>query len=287
MAEKMNPWVVGIVVAVLVFAAFSQGWFGLGTTPVGPDNTIITSAVTLSTSGHDAFNRGTAVTGTAYTKRAGAEFATGITSLNSKESVDVLFVNGSTYHSAYLAGQASNAGDTTLPVAFSMKKNATVTMKVYDAFTEVTQTGTVNATIASAELKTLTLKIQGTAEQSTNDMVCFAETSDATKVDEIVLSGAGVTFKDTNKPSSVTALGVNSKVNAYNVAPIEDGNMREWSVQIKSKAGQDASGSTYRVLCKTKENFIDPVSGAASYDIQDSKGTAKSIASYSFTGNLD
>lgn len=286
MAEKIQGWALVVIVALIVAAAFQMHWFGLGTNGVeAGGTTVVTAGVTYSPVLTDKANVGTTVGGTKYISVNDAPYQTGLTSFNAKDNLKVLIVNGTTYHNA-VTSSIIPAGVTSIYPSVTFNKNATVTMTVYDQFTLLDAAGAAaNATIASGETKNLDVYLQGTSDQSTQDMVCVVETSDNTKVEEITLSGATKTSR--GKPSSYTLMGTSSAVWVYDMAPITDSAKVQHTLTIKSKSGQDASGTQYKIACMTKENFLDSKTGAISYDIEDSQGVAKSMATYSFSDYLN
>lgn len=291
MAEKINPWVVGVIVLVLAYVAFSQGWignFGGDNDNGGSGTTVITAATTETIAGSDAMNPGTVVSGTTSVSVNGGTFVTDDFSVSTSpgEALEILVVNNTAYHNAVLTKTVPNA--VTDRIDAKLYKNATVTITVYDQFTSLDASGaSSNATMASGESKNLDVYLQGTTEQSTQDMVCVVETSDNTKVEEVILAGAGATKTTRGKPSSYTLLGTSSSVWVYDMAPIDSSAKKSYTLTIKSKAGQDASSTQFKVACLTKEHFLDSRTGKLAYDIEDSSGTLKSMASYSFVDTFN
>lgn len=286
---KVN-WMAIILIAAVLIVAMKAGWFTglMGGTDSG-GTTVITAATTLTAVGSDALVPGTAVSGTTQVSVDGGSFTSDDFSISTSpgEVLDILVLNGTTYHNTVLLDQVTPDA-VTARVNARLYKNATVTLTVYDQFTLLDASGALtNASIGSSEVKNLDVYMQGTSDQSTQDMVCVVETSDNTKVEEVILAGPGASKSSRGKPSSYTLLGTSSSVWTYDVAPIDSSAKKQYTLTIKSKSGQDASSTQFKVACYTKENFLDSRTGTLMYDIEDSQGTAKSMAVYSFADYLN
>lgn len=287
--QKVNwVWVI-LGIALLVFAMKGGLFSGLGGNDgAAGGTTVITAATTETVAGSDAQNPGTVVSGTTQVSVNGGTFVSDDFSISTSpgEVLDILVLNGTTYHNTVLKKTVPNA--VTDRIDAKLFRNATVTVTAYDQFTSLDASGaSSNASIASGESKNLDIYLQGTTEQSTQDMICIVETSDNTKVEEVILAGAGATKTSRGKPSAYTLLGTSSSVWVYDMAPIDSSAKRQYTLTIKSKAGQDASSSQFKIACLTKEHFLDSRTGKLMYDVEDTSGTAKSMASYSFADYLN
>ena len=112
-------------------------------------------------------------------------------------------------------------------------------------------------------------------------MIVILEASDGTKVDKLTLSGTGVEYLGMAKPSSYSLAGSSSQVWVYKVPAIEGAVSVNYVVGALSKTAQDTSGTYWKFTARTKENFIDSVTGKVAFDIEDSLGTSQSLATYS------
>lgn len=285
---KANAWLIIAIAAVLVFG-MQAGWFSnlLGGSSSNNNNddgtTIVTSATTLSFVSVDALQPGTSIGGTGWVGVNAGSLKSGVTSVNPKDNLEILFVNATTYHNKYIPSIAVPSV-TAFPLEVKALKNATVTVKVFsDENSLLDASGAAtNQSITTGQSVNMELKLLGTDKTSTQDMVCILE-GNGTSVDKMTLSGSGASYKGMSKPSSYSLIGSESQIWVYDVTPVEGSVTKVFTIGVQSKTSKDPSASQWKITCNTKEYFIDSVTGKVAYDIEDSSGTAKSMASYSFT----
>lgn len=276
----------------------NSGVVSNGGSSSGGVNNIVTSSTTMSLSGYDAQATGTAVGITSYTGVNGQPLSTGVTSVAQGQSLNLLLVNNTQYHNGFVA--LSVPATTNLIKATPMNKNASLTIAVYNtAKTAMTNGGgATNQSVSTGSAPTMELDLTGTSLASTQDMICILEGSDNTKINNLVLNGFGATFIGTAKPSAYTLGATTSSVWVYKVPAISDASLRVGSIYAESKSGQSMAGKYFKFTCLTQEYFIDGNANANTvnpyatkvgepnvyYGTEDSQGTAKNMATYSFTG---
>ena len=282
----------GVIALVIIAAAFAYSTFFqtgqsvLGNTNEGAGGTYIsTGATTLSINGVDALSQGTAVTGTNLIGVNGAAPRTGITTASPKDKLEILLVNGSAYHNAYLASHDVPTAPTDV-MSILAKKNASVIITMFNTNNAVIDNSAINQSMSTGSSANMAIRFDGQDKASTQDMVCILETSNNAKVDKLTLSMAGAVYKGMVKPSSYTLSGATAQVFVYDVAPIEGAVSISGTIGVISKTAQDASGTYGKITCLSKEYFQDSGTGKVAYDIEDSLGVAKSMASYSTTFNF-
>ena len=299
------------IVVILGFILDSTGVIKLSPQTVAPAGTVQGSsqqpnsgapntpgsATTISVAGVDAQTN--AVVGTtSYIGISNQGLTTGVTTSAPAVSANILLVNSTgSYHSAFLADVIpSYAYSKNIPMA----KNASVTLAVYNTAKGAMTNGggATNQSVSTGSNPTMELDITGSALASTQDMVCVLEGSDTSKINKLVLNGFGATLLGTSKPSSYTLNATTSGVWVYSVPAVTDASLRVGSIYAESKTGQSMAGKMFKINCQTSENFIDSSATSSTvntyakliaqpnvyYGIEDSTGTSKSIASYSFVG---
>jgi len=290
--------IVGILVYAVFFKGVSQSIVSGGGDVASGVNNIVTSATTLSLTGYDSQATGTVVGATSYVGIADQPLATGVTSVSQGNALTILLVNNSNYHNAFF--KKTVPATTTLSVATGMNKNASLTIAVYNTAKAAMDNngGATNQTVSTGSAPTMELDLTGTSQASTQDMVCILEGSDTSKINKLELNGFGASFIGTAKPASYTLAGATSGVWVYNVPAISDASLRVGSIYAESKTGQDMSGAYFKLVCITKEYFLDSYATATTvnafaskvgepnvfYGIEDSQGTAKNMGRYAFTG---
>lgn len=283
-----------VIVAALIAAPFLQQKLGFSQAAVsapsgqaasGAQPYISTGATTLNFVLTDAQAQGTLVTATPYIAIGSDNaYRTGISSASPNDVLNVLFVNNSGYHNAFVKGLTVKATPSQTE-SVSMNRNGSVALSLYNTDNSK-MSATVNQTVVTGGAYNMEVRFDGTDKVNTQDMKCILEASDSTKMDKLSLSGAGATFVGQAKPSAYTLSGVNSAVWVYDVQPIVNAVTVKGTLSASSKTGQSLAGTTAKVTCYTKEYFIDSQSGKVSYDIEDSQGNLKSIATYSVTANF-
>lgn len=283
---KANAWVI-IAVIALVVIGMQAGWFtGIANIFKGGSSggtTVVTSATTFGPVLIDALSPGTSVSGTNYVGVDGGSLKTGVTSVSGGQKLELLVSNGTTYHNAYVPTLTVPSATTFYPEV-KLKGNATITMTVFNTNNVVMDAdgAATNQTVASGGAYNLQIRLDGQDKKSTQDMVCILESNNNTAMDKMTLSGLGASYVGMSKPSSYSLLGSNSAIWVYSVPAIEGAVSPTGTIGIQSKAGKTLAGSEFKITCRTKEYFIDSITGKVVYDIEDSSGTAKSMATYSF-----
>lgn len=280
-------WIVGIGIVLLLIAnpGFFSNIFGNNASPTGGGSPIVTSATTLTFASVDALSPGTSLTGTSNIAVNGAAFKTGITSASGGDVLDVLLTN-LTYHASVIKGYIVPTSKASVVIPAPMYKNASVTMTVFNTNNlAMTDGGNVNQTVVTGGSYNLAIRIDGQDKASTGDMRCILEASDGTKAQLVTLTGlGGATYVGMSKPSSYTLGGTSAQIWVYDVPAIVGAVSPTGTISITSQTSQTLSTTYLKVACRTKENFIDSNTGKLAYDIEDSLGTSKSGAQYSFTG---
>lgn len=293
MAEKIQGWLLAVIVGIVVIAAFQMHWFGLGLastgeqTQTGPSY-ISTGATTLTVVGSDSLSPGTSVTGTSQVSVNGGLFAAGTFSISASPNdvLDVLVINGTTYHNAVVSA-AKTPQAPTGRINVALAKNASVTENIYTTTGLVIASGTQNQTdLGNGASYNLKDEMTAAALTSTNDMVCIIE---ITAGNNASTTPAGATLNgqnaiSTSKPIWYTTAGINSNVYSFNVPAISSSATQTFTVGLNAKStGRFSAGSQMIKTCYTKENFVDPNTGKLVYDVADSNGLVKSMAAYSKT----
>lgn len=285
-----------LVIGLLAVAGFAVWGFtkqeALGSSQDNEQGGYIsTGATTITVVGSDALSTGTAVSGITKVQVNGiGAYSTDDFTLSAspKDKLNVLIQNSTTYHNALISAFEVPSAPTGV-LGANLKKNATVTMTVFNTNGDVMDASgaLINQTAATGGSYNMKIRIDGQDKASTNDMVCILESSDGTKADKMTLSGFGAVYKGMSKPSSYTLIGSTSAIWVYELPAIEGAVSPEGVIGITSKTGQDLSTTQFKITCKTKEHKLDSITGLPIYDIEDSAGTAVSMATYSFTDYFD
>lgn len=293
MAEKINPWVAGLIVGIIVFAAFQMNWFGLGSTPVTPGDSvqsgpeyISTGSTTMTVIGVDALSAGTSVTGTTSVSTNGGAFSSDDFSISASpnQALNILVTNNTLYHNAVITATVPQSPTGTINV--QLKKNASITENVYTTTGLVIAANTQNQTdLGDGASYNLKDEMMPASLTSTGDMLCLIEiqagNNASTTPAGATLNGASAS--STSKPIWYTTIGTNSNVYQFPVPSLAVGTTT-FTIGLNAKSTGRFSAAT-RVIktCYTKENFVDPNSGLLVYDVADSNGVIKSMASYAKT----
>lgn len=115
-------------------------------------------------------------------------------------------------------------------------------------------------------------KIGITTDEATGDMVVVIEADDDEKVDEISMSGPGVS--ETSTPETYSSNSANSKVQAFSVASVEDGASEDYTIKLYPKSGETIdevalyhTGYTEQYDVDTDGSFIKGVEDSDGDDI--------------------
>jgi hypothetical protein len=291
MAEK-NTWLwVLVVVGVLIFIAnpnILSGIFGNNGSGGNNGNNnqyIVSSSTALSYAGVDALSPGTTVGSISYTSVNGGPFVTGITTASQGDTLAILLVNGTTYHSVSIPSNTVPAGKTTDVITANFYANASVSITVFNTngVAITNNGGATNQTVATGGAYNMNVRLDGQDKKSTQDMRCVLESSDGSKADTVTLSGLGASYIGMAKPSSYTLAGANSQVWVYDISPITGATSSSGTIAVTSKTSQSLTGTKVIMQCFTKEYYIDSTTGKVAYGMEDSLGNLKSWASYKFT----
>lgn len=279
----LSVLVIAVVVVLVVFLKPAQLSAVGGSNPTTgqPTNSIITSSTALTFSAVDKGNAGTAVGTTNQIRVNTAPYTTGITTASQGDSLKVLMVNNTGYHNGYVEHVV--AGKTTDSVVGQLNKNASITITVFNQNNNVMDTTNYNQTVATGGSYTLAVAVDGQDKASTQDMVCILDESATSKTDKVQLTGLGAVSAGTAVPKWYSLQGATSAVWVYNVAPISGAGRNTGSIIVQSASGQSLAGTSLKLTCATKEYFLDSYTGEVAYDVADSQGTAKYMASYTKT----
>ena len=252
--------------------------------------TIVTTNPVISVAAVDNQALGTTVGNSIQYSVAGGGWQTASsTSLAPGTNVQLFVTNGTTYHNAAVPSFAVTTSS--FPLALRMNKNATVTENMYtttglvltnSAGTANTQNQTDLGNAATYNIKD---EMQANALTSTQDMVCVVEISagNNASTSPVGATYGGMQPTTTAKPVWYTAAGVNSNVYLFNMPALSSTATVTNNLQLTAKSnGRFGATSYVKKTCYTKEYFIDPVSGSVTYDVADSEGTLKSLASYTY-----
>jgi hypothetical protein len=285
MAKEMN-WVMFAALIIVGIVAFNSfiGNRGTTTTPQSGTEYISTGSTTLSFVSTDALQPGTTIGGTGWVGVNGGNLKSGVTAVNPIDNLEILFVNNTAYHNVYITGHSVPKAPTD-PIGVAAKGNASISLTMFNTNNQVLDANgaSTNQSVTTGGSYNMQIRMDGQDKKSTNDMVCILEASDGTKADKMTLNGFSASYKGMAKPSSYTLIGSTSAIWVYDVPAIEGAVSPTGTIGITSKTSQTLAGVQFKVTCRTKEYFIDSITGKVVYDIEDSAGTAKSMASYSFT----
>ena len=295
---KSSGWVL-LIVGILVLSYFANlgglqdtvnSWSAKSADPtqIAPTGYISTGATAFSFVGADAFESGTTVKLTSYVSVNGGLYDSSVTSGSPGDKISLLFDNTS-YHAVYLPDVTV---DTAPTQTFNVKlnKNASITVTGFNNNNDkLVSNGAlaVNQTVTSGGSYNLKVRMDGEDKKSTNPMRCIIEASNGTAMKSMSLSGLGAKFVDKSRPASYTLAGSDSELWVYDIDAITGAMSSEGTIGVVSESGKDLAGSHFIFHCYTKEDFVDTTTGVVMNGIEDSTGTLKSIAHYSFTGNFN
>lgn len=297
--------VVAALVAYLFVPQFQttvNGFFGGSTTTTGTTTsggtTINTVNPIVQVTGLDRQAQGTSVSSSAK----GAFTVNGVTggyktiTLGTDtavpgQSLALLLTNNTSYHNAIVPAFEVKSGS--FPVTVYFNKNATVTENIYTTTGLVISNGggTQNQT-ALGNGASYNLKDEMTAASltSTQDMVCVIEIEAGSNASTtpmgatFALNGVAIPLKSQSKPVWYSTIGTTSNVYLFDVAALDTPATRTFTIGLNSKStGAFIAGSRMVKSCYTKEYFVDPNTGVVTYDVADSDGTLKSMATYTYT----
>jgi|GEM_PF-4554324 len=280
----------GLGIGIYVATGTSQQAIGEGQTTGNGGTTIVTTNPIISILGNDAQQDGTTVsTGTSkYSRDSDSSYATvtlGTTTAIPGQVIRLFLVNGTTYHNQVwnLDGKIAVQANT-FPVNVQFNKNATVTESIYYQNTKLTNGGGANniTDLGNGASYSLTDEMQTNALTNTQDMVCIIEVYSgvnlSTETPGVTYDGAISTNRETG--SFYTPNGVNSKIYTFDRPAISTTKPISSNILITTKSIGSLPTSYIKKSCYTKEFFVDPSTGKITYDIVDSQGNIKSLATY-------
>jgi hypothetical protein len=295
-------WIIAALVAVYFLVpgvnTFVNGIF----TPATPNQQTqqYNSIVPIITAAPvDLQSAGTTVgtTGNQFSVNSGAFSALtlGTSTAQQGQTVDILFVNGTTYHNAYVTGIVVST--TSFPVTVKLNKNATVTENMYNTVGQVMSNGVGGWVTNQTQLGTGSTynfkdEMQAASLTSTNDMLCVIEivngvNASTSPLGAVLTGGSGVTFVSTSKPTWYTTNSSNSNVYLYKVKALSTSATQTFNLAVTAKTLGDfapSAGGNFGLAktCYTEETFLDPNTGKVVTDVADSNGLLKSMAAYSY-----
>lgn len=284
-----NTWLTIAVVAIIAIVAF-QYLGQKSTTVTNPGQNvggnIITTNPTLKVSAFDAAQPGTSVTVTGKANINNGGYVTdalaGGTTLVPGNTV-ALLVNASSYHSAKV--DAFTVKVDSFPIVVKMNANASATITAFNNNNVAIDGTATNQSVSAGTSPTNALRFNGQSLKSTQDLTCVLEESNKTAVNQ----NLGITLA-TGTPRSIplnfyTLAGVNSVVYVYDLPALTSAAdvLNSVTTNCATTSGYSLGGSTLKITCYTKEYFVDSVTGAMTYDIQDSTGTLQSIMRFTKT----
>ena len=251
--------------------------------------------VSLTVNGFDMFDKGTSVIQTARIGINGGTLQTGVTTVSGGDKLELLLVNNTGYHNAYIKEIVVPCNKGTLVIDAGsdgynglVQNTSTATQRITVFNTDgnsVTdgQSGTVNQTMNDGDTKTMKWRFEGVDKRSTQDMVCVFETDNRTATLDVIVSGlSGLNAKKiTGIPTFHSPLSTDSFMRVYELSPVTGATVAEANLQVQTVSGQDLGQNNNRVrgICYTKEYFAD-VNGEVTYGVEDQNGARRSIALY-------
>ena len=287
--------IVGViaVVAILGYAAFynkPQISVGGGDDTSGGIN-ILTGSTALTLNAQDATSPGTTVAGTTQYSTRGGAYKSGTLSLtvSPKDQLAILVVNNTQYHNAVVPSYTvANSPTDILDV--KLAKNASITFRAFNTAgnqMDLTTTPSVNQTALTAgQSGTLDIKIDGQDKASSNDMRCVVESSSgALNTTSAKLSGfPGLVDNGASKKPAAYSQAANSALWTYDIGAVTGAGTVNGQLYIQAASAKVLSAAqTVKIVCYTKEWFLDTNDGKVKYDVEDSLGALKSMATYTNT----
>lgn len=306
MAKTINKALMTIALLVfivggLLFSANYLGLTGKGQALSATDSTQPTAQqvgcafgdnIKLQFSAVDMAVTGTSVGHTAQYSTGNSPYSSatsGTTTLPLGEKVNVLVVNGTTYHNTFLQGIPVDCKGQ-IKADAKLYKNASITFKVFnDEGNSMTNNGgTTNQSIVSGGIANMVIKIAGEDKASTNDLVVLVEAINGTNTKDVALTGTGAKFIGKNKPQTYTTTGVDSEVWMFEIPAVIGAETKRYDLQVMSESGLDLSGSYINIKLLSKEWFMDD-DGAVKYGIENSLSpfVAKSLNREVFKAYFD
>lgn len=262
--------------------------------------TLVTTNPIIKILGTDAQLSGTTV-GTSSNKHSvdsETSFDTvtlGTTTAIPGQKIRLFLNNGTSYHNQVWNRDGSIVTEAgTFPVNIAFNKNGSMTENIYSTTGVVMTNGIEGGATNQTDLgnaQSYNWKDEMTPESLTNtqEMVCVVEITAGVNAST---SPAGVVLKSSDGKASVTALdtsiptwyavnGTDSRIWRFTVGALNGGETYTFNIGLKADTSKRFSPRTFvKKSCYSKEWFVDPNTGKLVYDVADSQGTLKSIASH-------
>lgn len=290
MAKTSALVALGAIALIVIAALASYAMFFKTSQTIGPQTStgsggagtyISTGATTLRYAISDEIT-GAAVIADTVTQQGGTgPYEKSITTGSPGDKISVMLnASGAGYHAAYIPSYTvPNAPVSTQTV--KMKANGTVTIDIFntDSVKMTNGGGATNQTATSGATYNLRIRMTGTSNKDTGPMRCILEGEVGVNISRIELTGFGAVKQTVGKPNSYTLLGSGSSVYIYDIDPIVGAAAPEGNLVVISNTAKTLQGSRIKVMCKTKDYFVDSNTGLVVFDIEDSAGTDKSMNS--------
>ena len=261
------------VVGVIYFFATSQTGFGSdgGTTDPAlcsePTTTMTFPAV-------NALKQGTTVS---TTVQASIDGATPIsvgnaTSFTVGDTVELLHTAGN-FIDLKLDAFTVTCGLAQAPTA-NVLATGTNTFRIFNTnnqlVTDAAAGGATNQSSSASPIN-MDIRVDGTVDESTGDLIVVIEATNTTQVDNIVLSGLGGA-SSVAVPEFYSATAAGSIVKAFSVPEVLDGASVSGTLTVSPESGQTIDATSVYVTAYSQEWFVD-VDGEFVYGVEDSDGT--------------
>ena len=275
--------VIALILAVQFLKPTQQTALGTGS-QVSSQGYIATGSTTFSYSAVDALSSGTTVGYASRTSVNDGAYTATVTTGSPGNKLNVLFVNNSNYHNAYVTGITVPAAPT-MPLTVQFYKNSSATISMFNMNNVLLTNGggANNQSVASAgQSFNLPIRFDGVDKTSTQDMRCILEATAGANVSDVVLTGLGAVKVGNSKPNWYSLIGTGSSVFVYDIAAVNGAVSPSGTVSLVSASGKTFAGNYLVITCYTKENFLDSSTGKVSYGTEDSLGNLQSMAAYTY-----
>ena len=279
MRTKDMIWVVLIVALVAIGGIWigakqlSTGGTGVDLTPgTGATGAGCNIAPTVSVSGINAINTGTAVTGLAVNARVNGAYVGNASTYNYNggESVE-LIVSKSDFLDTILPAFDVKCGANSKVSSLYATQASTVRVfnDLNDIVTNNAAGGAVNQS-SSANVINNKIEFQGTPAQSTGVLVVVIEASNTTQVSDLKLSGSTVA----NVPKFYSVASAGAIARAFEVPAIVDGGSAIYTLTIEPESDVTIDGTSIRINAYSKQAFVD-VDGSFKVGVENANGVVK------------
>lgn len=295
-AKRQRNFLVGGVIIALVAALLWQGGlFSAADSPASATPAATPTATTLqgcsvedttlTYQGFDKLQAGTSVTVTARTSVNSGTFETGITSASPGDTLEILLINGTTYHNAKLSPVTTPCKGTLVigkgvDGYDGLKQNGTLTVTVFntngDAVAGPASDSTVNVTATSGATHSLAVRLDGQDRRATNDLRCVFEATNKDAVRRIGLNGFGAVEVPGGQPRNYSVINGSSETWVYDIQELSGSVSPSGVISLEQESGQSAAGSRIIIRCMSKEWFRD-TDGIVKYGVENADGILQSL----------